>query len=104
MHYLYALIIGIGLFGASAIGHAAPDRTSTSSVSVVAPVPAIQPSRTSEPGGDVARGDLSEDEARYAEREAQSSRAQEFRGGDTVIIGTSAVLLVLVIVLIVVLI
>lgn len=103
MHYLYALIIGIGLCAAPAIGRASPERGPPSSVSAVAPLPGIQRTRADGPS-DAPRGERSGDEARYAEREAQSVRAQEFRGGDTVVIGTSAVLLVLVIVLIVVLI
>jgi hypothetical protein len=48
--------------------------------------------------------DTAGDQARYAEREAQSGEAQEFRGGDTVVIGSSALVIVLAIVLVLVLI
>jgi len=41
--------------------------------------------------------------ARYAEREAKSDKALAYRGGDTVVIGSTAVVVILAIVLIVVL-
>jgi hypothetical protein len=41
--------------------------------------------------------------ARYTEREARSGKALEYRGGDTVVIGSTAVVVILAIVLIVVL-
>jgi hypothetical protein len=47
--------------------------------------------------------DNATDLARYAAREAQSGKALEFRGGNTVVIGTTAAVVIVAIVLIVVL-
>jgi hypothetical protein len=47
--------------------------------------------------------DSNKDMARYAEREAKSDKALAYRGGDTVVIGSTAVVVILAIVLIVVL-
>lgn len=46
-------------------------------------------------------GEAGED-ARYAEREAQSPEAQQYRGGDTVVIGATTATIVLAIILLIV--
>jgi hypothetical protein len=43
------------------------------------------------------------DDARYKQREAESAKAQDYRGGDTIVIGTSAAVVILCVVLLVVL-
>jgi hypothetical protein len=42
------------------------------------------------------------EEARYAEREAQSPEAQQYRGGDTVVIGATTATIVLAVILLIV--
>jgi len=44
------------------------------------------------------------DKAKYAAREADSTKAQNYRGGDTLVIGTSAAVAILAVILIIVLI
>jgi hypothetical protein len=106
MRYLYALVLGIGLLAAPAIGQAAPaaERASPSAAAVPVPVRATQIQRADGPSAaSNARAANADDKARYAEREAQSDKAQVYRGGDTVVIGTSAAVIVLAILLVVVL-
>jgi hypothetical protein len=107
MRHLYALVLGIGLLGVPAIGRAAPaaDRASRSSAAQHAPVRATQTQQANGPSAasNPRAADNANDKARYAEREAQSDTAQAYRGGDTVVIGSSAAVLVLAIILVVVL-
>jgi hypothetical protein len=44
------------------------------------------------------------DQAKYAAREADSTKAQNYRGGDTLVIGTTAAVAILAVILIIVLI
>jgi hypothetical protein len=107
MRYSYALVLGIGLCGVPAIGRAAPagDRASQLAAPVQASGRATQ--RHGADGlsaaSDARAADNADDRARYAEREAQSGKAQAYRGGDTVVIGTSAAVVVLAIILVVIL-
>ena len=103
MRYLYALIVSTGLCVVPSVGLAATDADTASraAVSAAKPAPASERSSADEP----ARAtDRAGDQARYAEREAQSGEAQEYRGGDTVVIGASAATAILAVLLLIVLI
>ena len=101
MRYSYAFIVGIGLSLVSSISLAAPGRASAPSVAE--PARATQSIRADSVGSSSRAADTTGDQARYAEREAQSGEAQEYRGGDTVVIGSSALVVVLAVVLLLVL-
>jgi hypothetical protein len=107
MRYLYVLVACIGLCAIPSIGRAAPALERPSQL--VAPLPAAakvpQLQRPDGPsaGSSSRAADNADDAARYAQREAQSGKALEYRGGDTVVIGSTAVVVILAIVLVVVL-
>jgi hypothetical protein len=112
MRYLYALIVSTGLCLVPAIGQAAPaaDRTSSSVASVAEASHVTVSNRLARTSvgstslaADSAGNNIVGDKARYAEREAQSGKAQDYRGGDTVVIGASAAVVILAIVLVIVL-
>lgn len=105
MRYLYALIVTTGLCAVPSLGQAATG-ADTASVSAVS---AEKTARAS----DQSRADIkatapqtaeADDRARYAERETQSGEAQNYRGGDTVVIGASAATAILAVLLLLVLI
>jgi hypothetical protein len=66
-------------------------------------VPQAPRTDVSSVGSDARAADNASDMARYAQREAQSGSALQFRGGNTVVIGTTAAVVILAIVLVVVL-
>ncbi len=107
MRYFYALVLGIGLSGVPAIGRAAPaaDHASQSEAPVPAAARATQSHRADSPNAasNARAAKHADDTARYAEREAQSREALGYRGGDTLVIGTSAAVVILAIVLVVIL-
>ena len=100
MRNLYPLVACIGLSVVPSIGRAAPtaERTSQS----VSPLPAAATAPQS-PRADGLAAENASDMARYAQREAQSPAALEYRGGNTVVIGTTAAIVILAIVLVIVL-
>jgi hypothetical protein len=102
MRYLYALIVSTGLCVVPSVGLAATDADTASRAAAAAnPAPASERSSADEPA---RAADRAGDQARYAEREAQSGEAQEYRGGDTVVIGASAATAILAVLLLIVLI
>ncbi len=112
MRQLYALILATGLCVPSLALAAAPDhRASLTQASAHQPMVKAAGQRgtqashvTSRPVSPSTDKTASDDKARYAEKEAQSGKAQSYRGGDTVVIGASALTVVLVVLLIVILI
>jgi len=107
MRYLHALVLGVGLCGVPVSSRAAPTAAGVSQSAAPVPAPA-PPTQSHRAGGVNAEStphaaDNASDLARYAQREAQSSKALEFRGGNTVVIGTTAAVVILAIVLVVVL-
>ena len=107
MRDLYALIVSTGLCVVPSLGHAATS-ADTASVSAVS---AAKPARASEPRGIDSKAiaqnraaDVDADKARYAEREAKSGEAQDYRGGDTIVIGASAATAILAVLLLIILI
>lgn len=107
MRYLYALIVSTGLCVVPSSSVAA---TGAEAASVPA-VSAAKPARADERNGADAKAtapsraaDVADDKARYAEREAKSGEAQDYRGGDTVVIGASAATAILAVLLLIVLI
>lgn len=107
MRYLYALVLGIGLMGVPAIGQAAPaaDRASQTPAALHSPARATQTQRADGPSAasNARAANTANDKARYAEREAQSDTAQAYRGGDTVVIGSSVAVVILAVLLVVIL-
>lgn len=106
MRYLSALIVGLGL-SLPSIGHAAtpenaPQATRTS-VQASAPA-APRASDKATPVTATPVKSATDDKSRYAAREAASPQAQNYRGGDTIVIGASTAAVILAVVLILVLI
>ena len=106
MRYLYALIVSTGLCAVPSLGLAATgvDTASRAAVSAATPARASEPSNAAQAPAQGRAADRTGDRARYAERETQSGEAQEYRGGDTVVIGASAATAILAVLLLIVLI
>lgn len=107
MRYLYALIVSTGLCVVPSLGQAATGADGAS----VSTVSAAQTARASEQTSVDTKAtaqrraaDVADDKARYAEREAKSGGAQDYRGGDTIVIGASAATAILAVLLLIVLI
>jgi hypothetical protein len=102
-YFLNTLIVSAGLCLIPSMSHAA---TPTHQAALQAPVTAsvtskqapIQTTRSD------AKRNQADDKARYAERESGSSEAQNYRGGDTLVIGASAATAILAVILLIVLI
>lgn len=107
MRYFYPLVACIGLCAVPSLGRAAPaaDRASQSASSLppAARVPQSPRADDVSVGSDSRAADDARDMARYAQREAQSPAALEYRGGNTIVIGTTAAVIILAVVLIIVL-
>lgn len=105
MRYLSALIVGLGL-SLPSISHAAtPENVPQVRSSVQASAPAAQrASNKSTVGTTTPVSSATDDKSRYAAREAASPQAQDYRGGDTIVIGASTAAVILAVVLILVLI
>jgi len=95
MRHLYALIVGTGLCVPSLALAEAPAQ-------VQRPVAAV--SSQSVAHQQAPAQTVKSDRARYAEKETQSGEAQNYKGGDTVVIGASAAVAILAVLLLVVLI
>jgi hypothetical protein len=101
MRHLHALIIATGLCVPSLALAAAPASQAQRPVtSQVATSQQAAPIVTSESRSDAAQADR----ARYAEKDAKSGEAKDYRGGDTVVIGASAATAILAVILLIVLI
>lgn len=106
MRYLYALIVGTGLCVVPSLGQAATTSNGASaSAASRAPERVQRPSSVeTQATASMRAADNAEDKARYAERETQSGEAQDYRGGDTIVIGASAATAILAVLLLIVLI
>jgi hypothetical protein len=97
MRHLHALIIATGLcvpsLALAAPASAEPQRATAAHVS-----------STEQAAPVVAQADKQADRDRYAAKEAQSGEAKDYRGGDTVVIGASAAVAILAVLLVLVLI
>jgi hypothetical protein len=105
MRYLSALIVGLGL-SLPSISHAAvPENVPQASPSSVQAAPAAPRASDKATSVTATRAKAaSDDKSRYAAREAASPQAQNYRGGDTIVIGASTAAVILAVVLILVLI
>ena len=99
--FSYALITGLALSLVPAVSHAAP-----SSPTPAAKTEQVRASAQSPAQPKVAKATQAakDDKSRYAAREAASPDAQNYRGGDTVVIGASTATAILAIILLIVLI
>jgi len=110
MRHLHALIIASGLFVPSLAFAAAPveqgqlDRGQGTLASHAALQAAPSRGVVQQASPDTRRADAQADRARYAEKQAKSPDAKNYRGGDTVVIGASAATAILAVILLVVLI
>ena len=106
MRYLYALIVSTGLCVVPSLGLAATgtDTASGAAVSAANPVRSNERSSADQATAQGRAADRAGDQARYAERETQSGEAQDYRGGDTLVIGASAATAILAVLLLIVLI
>lgn len=94
MRKLFPLIVGTCLYAAPSLVLAAPDAPKPTATAVA-------------PGPHQARADeLASDKARYAakENEQAASEAQNYKGGDTVVIGATTATAILAVLLLIVLI
>jgi len=101
MRHLHALIIATGLCVPSLALAATPASQVQRPVSSqIATSQHAVPTVTSEARPEAAQADR----ARYAEKDAKSGEAKDYRGGDTVVIGASAATAILAVILLIVLI
>jgi hypothetical protein len=101
MRHLHALIIATGLCVPSFALAAAPAdqaQRPTAHAALQTPTQKVQVQKT-----EVQQAGAS-DRARYADKEAQSGEAKDYRGGDTVVIGASAATAILAVLLLIILI
>jgi hypothetical protein len=98
MRHLYALIVGTGLCVPSLALAEAPAQQ------VQRPVAAVTSQSVAQQQTTARQQTVSNDRARYAEKETQSGDAQNYKGGDTVVIGASAAVAILAVLLVLVLI
>lgn len=104
MRHLYAIILGTGLCVPSLALAATPSDVGQRPASHVVATQAVTSVRA-EPQSVASKQDnQSADRARYAEKEAQSGDAKDYRGGDTLVVGASAATAILAVILILVLI
>lgn len=107
MRYLYGLIFATSLCVVPSLSQAATSTSGQATVVAAAVTPPVSKQAQREGASTPAKGqaaDEADDKARYAEREAESSQAQDYRGGDTVVIGASAATAILAVLLLIVLI
>jgi hypothetical protein len=101
MRNLHALIIATGLCVPSLALASAPAEQAqrpTAHAALQTPSQKVQaPKAEAQKAGD-------SDRARYADKEAQSGEAKDYRGGDTVVIGASAATAILAVLLLIILI
>jgi hypothetical protein len=102
MRHLHALIIGTALSVPSLALAATPadmgQRPVVAQAATQQTVASTQHAVTSN-----AKSATSSDHARYAQKEAQSGEAQNYRGGDTLVIGAGAATAILAVILLIVL-
>lgn len=100
-----ALITGLALTLLPSISHAAPSPVAGSASAETRTTAALhQPAAAVKPAQQQRAQSTKEDKSRYAQREAASPEAQAYRGGDTIVIGASAAVAILAVILILVLI
>jgi hypothetical protein len=97
MRHLHALIIGTALSVPSLALAATPADLGQR------PVVAQAAAHQQQAAVSTPKSTTSSDRARYAQKEAQSGEAQNYRGGDTVVIGATAATAILAVILLIVL-
>jgi hypothetical protein len=101
MRHIYPLIVGASLSLCPAIGLASTPVTSGAAADAPVLLATATPA-TAKPAPSGAKASA-DDRSRYAARDEASPRAKNYRGGDTIVIGTTAVVAILAVVLLVVL-
>lgn len=104
MRQLYALILGTALSAPSLALAATPSEVGQRSASHAVVTSGVTSSSAQPQAASQAPDAKKADRARYAEKEAKSGDAKEYRGGDTVVIGASAAVAILAVILILVII
>jgi hypothetical protein len=105
MRHLHALIVATGLCVPSLALAAAPvdhGQRAMASHAALQTTPTDQATQQQTPTSHPAAAQA--DRARYADKEAKSGDAKNYRGGDTVVIGASAATAILAVILLIVLI
>ena len=102
MRHLHALIIATGLCVPSLALAAAPDHGQRAPTSVTQAASTREVAQQTPTSARPASSQADRD--RYAEKEAKSGDAKDYRGGDTVVIGASAATAILAVILLIVLI
>jgi hypothetical protein len=102
--FSYALVTGLSLSLLPAVVQAAPANPSSPAPKAAHSAQTRAQQSPAEPK--MAKSTLAakDDKTRYAEREAASPEAQNYRGGDTVVIGATTATAILAIILLIVLI
>jgi len=104
MRHLYGLIFATSLCVFPSFSQAAVPSSGQARVVATAATPAVATQARRGESANAAAKSQADDKTRYAEREAKSSEAQDYRGGDTVVIGASAATVILAVLLVLVLI
>jgi hypothetical protein len=104
MRQLYALILGTALSAPSLALAATPSEVGQRPASHAVVTSGVTSSSAQPQAASQAQDAKKADRARYAEKEAKSGDAKEYRGGDTVVIGASAAVAILAVILILVII
>jgi hypothetical protein len=101
MRHIYSLIVGASLSLCPVIGLASTPATSAAVMDAPVLLATATPA-TAKHAPSAAKANA-DDRSRYAARDEASPKAKNYRGGDTVVIGTTAVVAILAVVLLVVL-
>jgi hypothetical protein len=101
MRHIYSLIVGASLSLCPVIGLASTPAANASAINAPVLLATATPG-TAKHAPSAAKANA-EDRSRYAARDEASPKAKNYRGGDTVVIGTTAVVAILAVVLLVVL-
>ena len=101
MRHFYPLILGASLSLCPVVAMAGIPATSAPAAHAVS-VPATATHSAAKPAPSAPKASA-DDRSRYAARDEASPQAKNYRGGDTVVIGTTAVVAILAVVLLVVL-
>lgn len=105
MRQLYALILGTSLCVPSLALAATPSDIGQRTAANAVHTQVVTSQRAeSQPATPKSQDAKQADRARYAAQEAKSGAAKDYRGGDTVVIGTTAAVAILAVILILVLI
>jgi hypothetical protein len=106
MRHLFAPIVASLLYVVPSVASAAVEPTTARASHVQTTHVVAQSTEVAKPADAqaVRAENIADDKAKYAARETKSDKAQDYRGGDTLVIGASAATAILAVILLIVLI